>query len=90
MMGIFLILITVMIFFLGSRWARNCEIALWNNGICKETGEPWIMFDIDSQGGRGYRSGDYTMWASYSIDNESPKQAIRKKYFKKEANNETE
>lgn len=37
----------------------------WNNGICANTGAPWIYFDTDSQGGRGYKSGDYTTWISY-------------------------
>lgn len=26
----------------------------WNDGICKKCGNPWIYFDTDSQGGRGY------------------------------------
>jgi hypothetical protein len=41
------------------------EIRIWNNGICKKTGEPWVSFDVDSQGGRGYSSGDQTCWISY-------------------------
>lgn len=40
----------------------------WNNGICKETGEPWVYFDTDSQGGRGYKSRDYVCWVSYPVD----------------------
>ena len=45
--------------------AQRREAAVWNGGVCKETGEPWRLFDRDSQGGRGYRSGPRTMWISY-------------------------
>ena len=50
----------------GIIWGYFSEKASWNNGICTETGEPWVYFDTDSQGGRGYKSGDYcTTWISY-------------------------
>ena len=38
---------------------------VWNNGICRKTNKPWVHFDNDSQGGRGYKSGDHTCWISY-------------------------
>lgn len=37
----------------------------WNAGVCALTGEPWVLFDRSSQGCRGYRSGEYTIWVSY-------------------------
>ena len=37
----------------------------WNNGVCKWTGEPWVLFDTDSQGGRGYYSKGHTIWISW-------------------------
>jgi hypothetical protein len=46
------------------------EKRLWNNGICKYNDEPWAYFDTDSQGGRGYKAGEFTCWVSYpGIDN---------------------
>lgn len=39
----------------------------WNDGICKENGETWVLFDRDSQGGRGYKAGDYTCWISWPM-----------------------
>lgn len=41
------------------------EIVRWNSGICPQTGHPWILFDNDSQGGRGYKSGEHVLWISY-------------------------
>lgn len=37
----------------------------WNDGICRDTGEPWRQIDQTSQGCRGYVSGDHTLWLSY-------------------------
>jgi hypothetical protein len=37
----------------------------WNNGICRDTGNPWQLFDQSSQGCRGYKSGEKTLWISY-------------------------
>jgi hypothetical protein len=37
----------------------------WNNGICRDTGNPWRRFDRSSQGCRGYKSGAHTLWVSY-------------------------
>lgn len=30
------------------------ERRAWNGGVCRGSGRPWIRFDTDSQGGRGY------------------------------------
>lgn len=62
-------LVILALMFLGMRWGYKSEKKLWNDGICKETGEPWVSFDVDSQGGRGYKSGGHTIWISYpSVD----------------------
>jgi len=37
----------------------------WNSGICKENGLPWVHFDTDSQGGRGYKAGNCSCWISW-------------------------
>lgn len=37
----------------------------WNGGVCRQTGMPWEYFDTDSQGGRGYKSGDNVVWVSW-------------------------
>ena len=41
----------------------------WNSGACRLCHSPWIRFDIDSQGGRGYKCacGCY-IWISYPVD----------------------
>jgi TM2 domain-containing membrane protein YozV len=41
------------------------ELSQWNKGICEKTGGYWELFDIDSQGGRGYKSEEHTIWISY-------------------------
>lgn len=46
-------------------WGWLSERKRWNEGVCPETGEGWEYFDTDSQGGRGYKSGDYTVWISW-------------------------
>lgn len=58
----------LLIMIAGGLWARGIEKREWNNGICKHTGEPWVHFDTDSQGGRGYRSGSCRTWISYRVD----------------------
>jgi hypothetical protein len=41
----------------------------WNGGTCRATNEPWEQFDTDSQGGRGYKSGEkHVVWVSWPID----------------------
>ena len=56
----------------GGIWAYISEKKEWNNGISKKTGEPWVHFDTDSQGGRGYRSqgNGYVerTWISWPVD----------------------
>ncbi len=59
-------LVTVMV--LGMLYARHTERVMWNDGVCAATGKPWVRFDTDSQGGRGYRSDDNWLWVSYDVD----------------------
>lgn len=42
------------------------EFKDWNYGICKESGQPWISFSVDSSGAIGYKDhhGHY-IWISF-------------------------
>ena len=56
---------------------RNQEKKEWNGGICRESGLPWISFDQDSQGGRGYTTTEGTAvsccWISWPrVDKRAP------------------
>jgi hypothetical protein len=54
----------------GGLWCRREEQRIWNNGLCN-CGEPWLSFDVSSQGCRGYtcRSPMHVhapyMWITY-------------------------
>lgn len=38
----------------------------WNGGLCRWCGSPWVYFDTDSHGGRGYSCGEgHSIWISY-------------------------
>lgn len=52
----------------GGQWAYWADHKDWNNGICKKNGKPWVCFDVDSQGGRGYKAGKHSIWISYPVD----------------------
>ena len=47
------------------------ENRAWNNGACSCGNGFWIFFDIDSQGGHGYKCSDpkcrQTTWQSWRI-----------------------
>ena len=49
----------------GGILAYSYEKKAWNNGTCQETGQKWKSFGTDSQGGRGYKSGENVVWVSY-------------------------
>jgi len=50
-------------------WARAGEKKLWNNGTNALNGREWVCFDVDSQGGRGYKDGaGSTIWITYGVD----------------------
>lgn len=40
----------------------------WNQGFCADCSECWRSFDIDSQGGRGYKCGCRHIWIDYPVD----------------------
>jgi hypothetical protein len=41
----------------------------WNNGVCNDSQLPWIQFDTNSQGERGYTDNDgHYIWISYPVD----------------------
>jgi hypothetical protein len=64
----FAALIIPTIFVSGMIWQRNNEKRWWNNGVC-ECGSEWNGFDMDSQGGRGYKCDrQHYVWISYNID----------------------
>lgn len=58
----------LLIMLVGGLLASIHERVEWNNGICKKNGVPWIQFDTDSQGGRGYLAGDIYCWQSWGHD----------------------
>ena len=56
-------------FVIGVIACRRREKKDWNNGVCAESGLPWLHFDTDSQGGRGYKDGQGNyIWVSYRVD----------------------
>ena len=68
MAGIYVVMGVLALFIGGSVWARAREKKEWNGGICRETGTRWELFDINSQGGRGYvtRTGERKVtWISW-------------------------
>ncbi len=42
-------------FFVASWLVYRAERRVWNGGLCAKCYTFWTMFDMDSQGGRGYR-----------------------------------
>lgn len=48
------ILAIVAVWILGMALAWRSDRRVWNGGICRESGRPWVLFDTDSEGGRGY------------------------------------
>lgn len=40
----------------------------WNHGVCRESGLSWVPFDVDSQGGRGYKDAEGNRcWISWPV-----------------------
>lgn len=64
-MGIIIGISAISFFIITGVWGWSHEKKTWNKGICAKTGKPWEYFDTDSQGGRGYKSGDYSCWISF-------------------------
>ena len=61
---IVMVIFVLFIVFLASAGIMS-ERKEWNKGVCYKTGKSWIQFDRDSQGGRGYNSGENYCWISY-------------------------
>ena len=64
----YIITLVVALIVSGMIWAIRSEKRDWNNGICAKYGEPWVHFDNDSQGGRGYKCRDQYIWISWPVD----------------------
>lgn len=70
MIHLFLVLLPFLIFVIAATiWLRKKEKKEWNNGVCAESGKPWILFDETRHIGRGYTDncGNY-IWISYKVD----------------------
>lgn len=63
-----LLVVVILSFLIGAQWAYYDDYKNWNHGICKKNGKPWVCFDVDSQGGRGYKAGNCSIWISYPVD----------------------
>lgn len=62
-------IIFIFLICLGAIAVRTKEKKEWNNGYCKECGEKWQLFDVDSQGGRMYKcSNRHRCDISYNVD----------------------
>ena len=62
-----IVILAVMI--VGGIRQRRLEKRIWNSGICALSEKPWVCFDADSQGGRGYKDGVMNYcWISYRVD----------------------
>ncbi|APU89027.1 hypothetical protein Rctr197k_276 [Virus Rctr197k] len=65
-----LLVLAAAFFLIVTTWlCRTSEARAFNRGVCR-CGSRWRRFDVDSQGGRGYRCdacGDYC-WVSYGVD----------------------
>jgi len=46
-------------------YAYRSEKETWNDGVCRDNSVKWETFDMDSQGGRGYKAGDCYCWISW-------------------------
>lgn len=68
-MYIFLMLLMVL-FSSFLAWAWVNDYKEWNHGLHRDCGTPFVLFDHDSQGGRGYtcRKCHYYLWISYPVD----------------------
>ena len=62
-----LIVGVVSIFALISYASYRHEKKLWNNGRCADCNYFWEFFDLDSQGGRGYKCGcgKHSIWINW-------------------------
>lgn len=60
--------ILLILMILGVAHAIYSEFTDWNYGVCKESGQPWQSFAVDSGGAIGYRDDcGHTIWISYPV-----------------------
>jgi hypothetical protein len=59
---------TIGLMIIGVIWARESEKRKWNNGVCSKCKEQWVLFDVDSQGGRMYKCNCGYCNISYNVD----------------------
>ncbi len=66
---LYVILFILLLFPIGAMWCRNSEDKAWNNGVCPCEKGFWKSFDMDSQGGVGYKCTDLkcnnVIWQSW-------------------------
>lgn len=75
MPALMLVLMLILVLLALTFWAY--ERRVWNGGLCRKTGTPWVLFDRDSQGGRGYQSGNEITWISWPfVDHRRSKACI--------------
>lgn len=59
----------VVAIYAASFYVVRIERRNWNNGFCGRCYTPWTSFDVDSQGGRGYKcsgcAATRMIWISY-------------------------
>ena len=50
--------------------AKRSEAKAYNSGVCTVCNRELRCFDMDSQGGRGYKCDQchHVVWVSYSVD----------------------
>lgn len=70
-MTLILAVVAALVIFL--LWGRHEEIKAWNGGRCCTCDSPFVLFDYDSQGGRGYKCSREgfshgSVWISYNIE----------------------
>jgi hypothetical protein len=67
--GVIVGVVMLAVLAIGGERQRNRERVMWNNGVCEESGQPWVCFDLDSHGGRMYRDEDGNYCdISYAVD----------------------
>lgn len=73
-MSLIIVITLVVIFFMLGIFLIGylTERKYYNKGICPKCGEKLKFFDMDSQGGRGYKCPKckYITWVSYSLVDE--------------------
>ncbi len=63
-------LLIIAVMAVGGIIVRHDEKRIWNGGFHAKCWGPWVSFDVDSQGGRGYNCATCgkSMWVSYGVD----------------------